>query len=65
MKKKALVVERPGDYLGCLGDFNAEDRVCVKYCALNLRCAIESNHHIRSEILEELLYSEMISDRIQ
>ena len=65
MKKKASVDEGLNDYLGCLGDFNAEDRVCVKYCALNLRCAVESSHHIRSEIMEELFYSEMVSDRMQ
>jgi hypothetical protein len=64
-KKKAVTAERPNDDLGCLGEFNSEDRMCFKFCALSLRCAIESNHHIRAEILEELMYSETFSEKNQ
>jgi len=64
-KKKAVTVELLNDELGCLGDFNAEDRMCFKFCALSLRCAIESNHHIRAEILEDLIYSETFSEKNQ
>jgi hypothetical protein len=46
------------DYLGCLGEFNAEDRICLKYCAISLRCAIESNIYLQSEILEEMYSTE-------
>jgi hypothetical protein len=64
-KKKAVTAEALSDDLGCLEDFNAEDRMCIKFCALRLRCAIESNHHIRAEILEELMYSETFSEKNQ
>ena len=64
-KKKAVTAEVPNDDLGCLGEFNTEDRMCFKFCALSLRCAIESNHHIRAEILEELMYSETFSEKNQ
>jgi len=64
-KKKAVMPEALSDDLGCLGDFNADDRVCVKFCALRLRCVIESSYHIRAEILEELMYSETFSEKSQ
>ena len=64
-KKKAVPAVVLGDDLGCLGDYNAEDRMCFKFCALSLRCAIESNHHIRAEILEDLMYSETFSEKSQ
>lgn len=43
------------DYLGCFGGFNSNDAVCKKYCALNLRCAIEQEQNARIELLEELV----------
>jgi hypothetical protein len=64
-KKKAVTPEVLRDDLGCLGDFNPEDRMCFKFCALSLRCAIESNHHIQAEILEDLMYSETFSEKNQ
>jgi len=64
-KKKAAAAEVLSDDLGCLGDFNPEDRMCFKFCALSLRCAIESDHHIRAEILEDLIYSETFSEKSQ
>jgi hypothetical protein len=64
-KKKTAAAEVLTDDLGCLGDFNPEDRMCFKFCALSLRCAIESNHHIRDEILEDLIYSETFSEKNQ
>jgi hypothetical protein len=54
-----------GDFLGCMEEFNVQDRMCMKHCALSLRCAIESQHHIRSEILEEMFYARMLSDKLQ
>jgi len=64
-KKKVVTAQVLSDDLGCLGDFNSEDRMCFKFCALSLRCAIESSYHIRAEILEELMYSEMFSEKCQ
>ena len=43
------------DHLGCLGNFNLQDPLCKKLCALNLRCAIESEKNTRIELLEDLI----------
>lgn len=64
-KRKAVTAQAPDDDFGCLGEFNSEDRMCIKFCALSLRCAIESNHDIQAEILEELMYSETFSEKNQ
>ena len=52
-------------YVGCFGEFNPEDRICSKHCALCLRCAIESDQVTRMEILEDLLYSEATNAKWQ
>ena len=43
------------DHLGCFGDFNIEDPICKKFCALSLRCVIERDQNVRMEILEDLV----------
>ncbi|MEE8480458.1 MAG: hypothetical protein V3T59_04375 [Desulfobacterales bacterium] len=43
------------DHLGCFGDFNIEDPICKKFCALSLRCIIERDQNVRMEILEDLV----------
>jgi hypothetical protein len=54
------------DYIGCFGNFNVEDKICRKYCVLNLRCAIEREQNSRIEILEDMLsYDEGISGKLQ
>ena len=52
-------------HIGCFGEFNPEDRICSKHCALCLRCAIESDQVTRMEILEDLLYSEATNAKWQ
>jgi len=52
-------------HIGCFGEFNPEDRICRKYCALCLRCAIESDQVTRMEILEDLLFSETTNAKLQ
>lgn len=42
-------------HLGCFGDFDITDPICKQFCALNLRCAIESDQNARMEILEDLI----------
>jgi hypothetical protein len=46
------------DYVGCFGNFNRKNLICKKYCALNLRCAIENEQNVRMELLEDLVASE-------
>jgi hypothetical protein len=64
-EKKAVRVKVQDDDIGCIGDYDGKDRMCFKFCALRLRCAIESSHHIQAEILEELMYSETFSEKNQ
>ena len=45
-------------HVGCFGDFNPEDRICRKFCALCIRCAIENDQVTRMEILEDLFYAD-------
>lgn len=55
MKKELMNQISIDNHLGCLGNFNIEDPLCKKLCALNLRCAINSNKNARLELLEDLM----------
>jgi len=61
-KKTRLLLDQ---HIGCFGEFNPEDRICRKYCALCLRCAIESDQVAKMEILEDLLFSETTNAKMQ
>jgi hypothetical protein len=54
MEKEIQNAVALNDHLGCFGNFSPEDPICRKYCALNLRCAIESDRKEQMEILEDL-----------
>jgi hypothetical protein len=55
MKKELMNQISIDDHLGCLGNFNIEDPLCIKLCALNLRCAINRYKNVRLELLEDLM----------
>jgi len=47
-------------HMGCFGEHNPEDTICKRFCALRLRCAIERDHNVRLELIEDLIsYDEM------
>lgn len=52
------------DYLGCYGNFNRINLVCKKFCAVNLRCAIERDQNVRLELIEDLVASEDIKGKL-
>jgi hypothetical protein len=61
MKKELMNQISLNDHLGCLGNFNIQDPLCQKLCALNLRCAIEREKNTRIELLEDIIsYNGMI-----
>jgi hypothetical protein len=61
MKKELMNQISLDDHLGCLGNFNIQDPLCQKLCALNLRCAIEQEKNTRLELLEDLIsYNDML-----
>ena len=45
-------------HVGCFGEFNPEDQICRKFCALCIRCAIESDQVTKMEILEDLFFAD-------
>lgn len=53
------------DYLECFGDFRTDNPICNKFCALNIRCAIERDQSTRMEMLEEMMASDGIFVTIQ
>ena len=55
MKKELLNQLALDNHLGCLGDFNIQDPLCKKLCALSLRCAIDRDKNARLELLEDLM----------
>jgi hypothetical protein len=65
MKKNSRQTVILNDHLGCFGDFNIEDPVCKKFCALSLRCTIEREQIEQMELLEDLVSSENMFIKIQ
>ena len=53
------------DQVGCIGEFDAEDDVCTKHCALKLRCAIEYHQNERMEVIEDIVASSSTFVKIQ
>ncbi len=53
------------DYLGCFGQFRSYSPICHRWCAQNLRCAIERDQKARLELLEEMISIENQIGRIQ
>jgi len=54
-----------GMRLGCFGDYSKDHPLCSKHCALRLRCAIEQEHNMRMELLEDLMASDDLLVTIQ
>jgi len=52
-------------HVGCFGEFDPEDRICKQFCALCIRCAIESDQVARMEILEDLFSAEATNVKMQ
>ena len=54
MNHQATAPQDLDRFLECFGSFNAENKVCLQSCSLNLRCAIEKEEQMRMELLEEI-----------
>lgn len=55
MKKINRYLSLVDRHLGCFGNFDGDDPLCKKHCAINLRCAIERDQNTRLEVLEDLV----------
>jgi len=49
-----------GTRLSCFGEFDLEDRICKRYCALRIRCAVEKDQNTRMDLLEDVISPEMM-----
>ena len=57
--KNNLNLQDPLDrYIGCFGEFNVEDPVCKRVCALRLRCAVDSAQKEQISLIDELFNSD-------
>lgn len=65
MKKKMISNRLIDMHLGCFGDYNPEDPICQRLCALNLRCTIERDQNVRLEMLEDLVEADINIGKIQ
>jgi len=65
MRKELMRSVLLDNYLGCFGGFNSNDTVCKKFCALNLRCAIEQEQNTRMELLDELVSDNSLYLKVQ
>ncbi len=65
MKTELKDINLLDDHLGCFGEFNSKDPICKKFCALNIRCAIDSNQNNLMEFLEDMVSSNEIFMKIQ
>jgi hypothetical protein len=53
------------DHVGCFSNFDINDIICKKYCSLRLRCSIEHDQNTRLEILNDLIFADAVSMKMQ
>ena len=58
MNQKHTELTAAFDGSDCMGTYTKEDRQCAEYCVLRLRCAIEKEHNLRLELIEDLVISD-------
>ena len=57
MQKRIVEIEGIDDQIGCVGEYDPADELCLKHCALKLRCLIEYNRNLRIEVIEDIVAS--------
>ena len=65
MSKNQRTIPAFIEQLDCFGDYNRVNPLCVKHCALRLRCVIEQEHYLKTELLSELAEAEDMMITIQ
>lgn len=65
IKRRILHSEALRDRLDCFGHYNLHDTICLKWCQLNIRCAIARDQHKKQEILEEFFETVAETTRVQ
>ncbi len=65
MSRNFYAVVSSNDIVDCFGTYNKNNPLCTKHCALRIRCAIEQDQNLRTELIEELISSEDAMGTIQ
>lgn len=52
-KRTNLACENLDRRLNCFGEFNRDDPICLKSCALNINCAIAKNQLLGFQLLDD------------
>ncbi|SCX77188.1 MULTISPECIES: hypothetical protein [Desulfoluna] len=65
MHNDIVFVQKSEAYLDCFGNFDINDKVCTKHCALCLKCIIERDQNDRMELIEDLMNTEAMPARLQ
>jgi hypothetical protein len=65
MNQMILSLISHDDNSDCFGRYNTSDPLCSKHCVIRLRCAIEQDHNLRTEIIEELVDSDSELGKVQ
>ncbi|MFH1091468.1 MAG: hypothetical protein V1742_07850 [Pseudomonadota bacterium] len=55
--KKILTSEELEGRLNCFGEFDENDKICLKACALNINCAIAKNKYFNYPIMDDSISS--------
>jgi hypothetical protein len=55
MKKPMIRPKGLEDRLHCFGCFDHHDTICMKWCQLNIRCAITQDRYQQIDIIEDLV----------
>ncbi len=53
------------DRFDCFGDFDLHDSVCMKWCHVNIRCAIAKEQYDQLDIMEDFFDTVLESPRSQ
>ena len=43
------------DMPDCFGDYDKDNKLCSKYCAISIKCCVMHTQHPKVDILEKLL----------
>ncbi len=53
------------NFVECFGNFNFDNAVCRKYCAVRLLCAIEQGEQLKMEQIEDWMTVQEMPSKIQ
>ncbi len=65
MTKHNMSTKALSHRLDCFGNFDPHDSICLKWCQLNIRCAITKNQYEQIDIIEDFFDSVLETSRPQ